>query len=79
VDSAKESAMIGAKVGWAHVPGLRRYGRIIAVSEADDLVQVAWEAWPAYLITLPYPSEADRNFCLPHRSWIDAPGSERRA
>src|SRR5262245_45781245 len=84
--------MIGKKVCFTNrVPtgrGLKRYGRIVAVSADGELVEVAWEAWPAYLASLPHPNEADRQYCrepsgrgthwnhLPGVDSIQVPGRE---
>jgi len=53
---------IGRKVCFTNVQGLKRYAPsghpITTVSADGELVQVAWEAWPEYLASLPHPNEA---------------------
>jgi hypothetical protein len=60
--------MIGRKVCFTNAQGLKRYGRITTVSADGELVQVAWEAWPEYLASLPYPNEDDRRHCAANTS-----------
>jgi hypothetical protein len=51
--------IIGRKVCFTNANGLKRYGRIIAVSNDGELVEVAWEVWTEYLASLPLVTDAD--------------------
>jgi len=66
--------MIGRKVCFTHPNGLKRYGRIVAVSKDGELVQVAWESWPDYLASLPRVTDADREYCAAGTHWNHLPG-----
>jgi hypothetical protein len=70
--------MIGKKVCFTNAQGLKRHAPrghpIVAVSKDGELVQVAWEAWPEYLASLPYPNEADREYCAAGNHWNHLPG-----
>jgi hypothetical protein len=69
--------MIGASVVFTNVNGLQRRGRVITQDEATGLIQVEWQPWPAYLATLPHPTDDDRAHCAAHRSWTYPPDDSR--
>src|SRR5262245_22402435 len=66
--------LIGRKVCFTNPLGLKRYGRIVAVSKNGELVEVAWEEWPGYLASLPRVTKADREYAAAGTQWNHLPG-----